>query len=84
MTKGEAILLESSKRIQRLNSSRGNCWHTRAFVGAAIATAISLGASLAFLWAAAEVFFRLSTGETVQKVVISKFESWNKVHKENP
>ena len=84
MTKGEALMLASSRSIQHLKPHKRNCWHTRAFIGAATATAICLGASIAFLWAAADIFFKLSTGESVQKVVITKFEAWNRVYKEKP
>jgi hypothetical protein len=84
MTEGELIMLESSKSIQRLTSRKRNCWHTRAFIGAALATAICFGASLAFLWAAADIFFKLSTGDGVQKAVITKFEAWNRIYKEKP
>lgn len=43
-------------------------------------TAILWGASIAVLWAAADVFCRLSSGETAAQTILKKFPAWNRVH----
>lgn len=39
------------------------------------------GVGLGFLWAGTEVYFQNKVGESVRKMVIGKFEAWNRVHK---
>ena len=49
---------------------------------ALLISSLSVGASLGFLWAAAEIFQRNLTGASVTKMVISKYEAWNRVYRE--
>lgn len=60
--------------------------HARHRPGWLLATAFVLGVlfvgtGLGFLWAGTEVYFQNKVGESVRKMVIGKFEAWNRVHK---
>lgn len=52
----------------------------RRMLGTLLVAAVLWGSGIAFLWASADVFFRLSTGETAAQVVIGKFAAWNFIH----
>jgi len=42
---------------------------------------IAFGAGLGFFWTGAEFFYQLSIGEPAKKVVIGKWDAWNRVHR---
>lgn len=54
----------------------------RRFLAQLVVAAVLWGGGLGFLWASAEVFVRLSTGEpSLTKVVLTKVQSWNRLYR---
>ena len=52
----------------------------RRFIAQIVVTTLLVGGSLGCLWAAADVFSRLATGEEVTKTVRTKWQAWHLVN----
>ena len=85
---GESFLTKSAWFIRGWTVGyRTASKHAQWRPGLLLATALligslSVGASLGFLWAAAEIFQRNLTGASITKTVLTKYDAWNRIYKE--
>ncbi len=79
---GRMLLACSEAYLRGLATGYRHAGHSpwRRFAMAVSVWAVLTGTGLGFLWASADLFFRLRTDDPVTKVLVGKFEAWNRIY----